>query len=150
MKNITIEKLLAAKKLHVDIAKKNLALAHNEVNRITNKISSLKNKLAQMERESAEKRQREMKKFLAKKFTKIKYSLICNIYDLTEYELSQQKISVWHAEQAKKKAIEQVEIAKEKLNYAIKKHEKILHIAEKLTYEQMVREELISEEIENI
>ncbi len=150
MKNITIEKLLAAKKLHVNIARKNLAAAHGKVNQITNKISSLKNKLAQMERESAEKRQREMEKFLAKKFTKIEYSLICNIYALIEYEISQQKISIWHAEQAKKKALEQVEIAKEKLNYAIKKHEKILHIANKISYEQMVLEELMSENIENL
>ncbi len=148
MDSKAIEQLLGAKKLHVDVAKKNLSMAHLHLSEIEQNILALQSQLALMKQNSVKKRQEALQKALAGNVNTATHKVVCNVYTMIDEEILLHNKKIWSEERAKRAAIEMVSKAQQKLNRCLQKEQKIQHVADSLEQEKLVRDELISENTE--
>ncbi len=145
MKNLTIKKLLKAKKVHVSIAKKNLAIAHGELAKIKKLIEMLEIELFEMKKGKIVKQEKALKKALAENFNPVSHTRVCNVYKLVDEEILLQNKKIVQQQRREKDALDNIVKAQEKLTKSMQKEEKIAHVVDTIVREQMVRDEIIGE-----
>nr|ACZ28604.1 hypothetical protein [uncultured organism] len=145
MKNAIIKQLLRAKKMHVSVAKKNLSIAHLNLEKIRRQIEILEAELFKIKKDSTIRQEKALREALRENFNIVSHTRVCNVYKLLDEEILRQNKKIWQEHRAERDALNKIVKAQAILTKSMQKEEKISYVVDKVMREELVRNTIIDE-----